>query len=220
MTDTKSGELNRMELLALRGLRLPRTALDRMKELGVYCDPAVSIEYQRGSGTYVLRGVESGGAVADLGAYCSYVDCDGKMLPLLQKAQGIGRNGLHGIVVAPQMVRIQAFRHDGNYQLLITEHRLEAMPEGRRSRLRNTVLFHGLNGTAPSDRAAEKSNDGVLPMFFTRGADIRLIPEKFMRAAGMIFSATRCLGCNHVHLLVARGERATHQPESAERLRL
>jgi len=219
MTETKGGELNRMELLALRGLRLPRTALQRMKEMGVYCDPAVSIEYQRSSGTYVLRGVESGGAVPDLGAYCSYVDCDGKMLPLLQKAEGIGRNGLHGVVVAPGMIRIQAFRHDGNYQLLITEHRLETMREGRRSRLRNTVLFHGLNGTAPSDRAAEKNDDGVLPVFYTRGADIRLIPDKFTRAAGMIFSATRCLGCNHVHLLVACSERVANQPESTERLR-
>jgi hypothetical protein len=219
MTETKGGELNRMELLALRGLRLPRTALQRMKEVGVYCDPAVSIEYQRSSGTYVLRGVESGGAVPDLGAYCSYVDCDGKMLPLLQKAEGIGRNGLHGVVVAPQMVRIQAFRHERNYQLLITEHRLETMPEGRRSRLRNTVLFYGLNGSTSADWAAGKNDDGVLPVFYTRSADIRLIPEKFARAAGMIFSATRCLGCNHVHLLVARGEHAANQPESVERLR-
>jgi hypothetical protein len=49
---------------------------------------------------YVLRGVESGGAVADLGAYSSFVAEDSHALPWLQRVDSIGVNGVHAIVVS------------------------------------------------------------------------------------------------------------------------
>ena len=52
---------------ALHGLSLPRSVLNALDKRGVYCQPAVSLEHQHLANRYVLRGVESGGAVTDIG---------------------------------------------------------------------------------------------------------------------------------------------------------
>src|SRR5579864_4860864 len=100
ITAMRPGSLNKEQLLALRGLRLPRIALQKLRVLGIYCDPAVSVERQAQAGRYVIRGLESGGAVQNLGAYCSFVGGDGNALRRLQKIDAVGRNGLHAVVVA------------------------------------------------------------------------------------------------------------------------
>jgi hypothetical protein len=56
------------EVLARRGLRLPPITLKCLRTTGIYCQPSVSIEHQHLAKKYVLRGVESGGAVAEVGA--------------------------------------------------------------------------------------------------------------------------------------------------------
>jgi hypothetical protein len=62
-------ELDHHELLARQGLRFPAIILGHLSSAGIYCRPTVSIEHQHLAKRYVLRGVECGGAVADLGAY-------------------------------------------------------------------------------------------------------------------------------------------------------
>lgn len=71
------------EVLPRQGLRLPRVVLKRMRDTGIYCQPTVSIERQKLAKTYVLRGVESGNAVTDLGAYSSFVGEGGETLSWL-----------------------------------------------------------------------------------------------------------------------------------------
>ena len=71
---------------------------------------------------YVLRGVESGGAVADIGAYSSFVNAEGNTLNWLQRVDSIGVNGVHAIVVAPVLVRVEMLRIQRTYDLLITRH--------------------------------------------------------------------------------------------------
>src|SRR5262245_11021371 len=83
---------------ALRGLRLPSVTLKNLRSRGIYCQPSVSIEHQHLAKRYVLRGVESGGAVSDLGAYCSFVDDEGRGLSWLQRVDSITVNGVHAIV--------------------------------------------------------------------------------------------------------------------------
>lgn len=75
-----------------------------------------------------------------------------------------GRNGLHAVVVAPQPVRIQLFRNERTYQLLITEHQLEAVAGVKGPKMRNLILFHGINGTASSD-FLEGEENCALPVF-------------------------------------------------------
>ena len=51
------------------GLRLSRQALRVLKERGIFVQAAVSLEHQHLAKRYVVRGVESGGAVGDIGRY-------------------------------------------------------------------------------------------------------------------------------------------------------
>ena len=51
------------------GLRLSRQALRVLKERGIFCHSPVSLEHQHLAKRYVVRGLESGGAVGDMGRY-------------------------------------------------------------------------------------------------------------------------------------------------------
>jgi hypothetical protein len=108
-TASQRNVLNRRQVLALRGLRLPSPALKLLREAGIYCEPAISIEYQNLARRYVIWGRESGGAVAQVGAYCGFVDVKGNRLEWLSRVDAVGRNGIHATVVAPSLVRVQVF---------------------------------------------------------------------------------------------------------------
>lgn len=211
MTETHSAHLDKHALLALRGLRLPVTALKNLRSAGIYCEPAVSIE--RHSGQFVLRGVESGGAAGELGAYCSFVTLDGGALPLLHKVESLAPNGVHATVIAPELVRVQIFRHKQTCALLITHHwldrglegplerGLESVPKLKRPKLRNDIIFHGRYGTIPDNPEAPGPASGPVPEFCTRGGDPRSLPAKFVPAVQWVTSASACIGCKHCHLL-------------------
>lgn len=205
MTVADVGRLNKAEVLALRGLRLPALALKRLRESGIFCDPSVSIQHQNGAQRYVIRGVESGGAVQEIGAYCSFVGPDGSALSFLQRIQSVGRNGLHAVVVALELVRLQMFRNEQTYQLLITRHRLESAQDSKRPTLVNTILFHGING-APESWIATSGMPAPaarIPVFRNRGGDVMQVPKELESAIGKLAAATACLGCKHCHLLNA-----------------
>ena len=63
---------------ALYGLALPSSALKALQKRGIYCTPGVSLEHQHLARRYVLRGVESGGAVSDMGRACAFVAGTGR----------------------------------------------------------------------------------------------------------------------------------------------
>src|SRR5437588_8185231 len=87
--------LDQREILARQGLRLPALTLKHLRDAGIYFQPSISIEHQHLARRYVLRGVESGGAVANLGAYSSFVDEAGNLLGWLQRVDSVGVNGVH-----------------------------------------------------------------------------------------------------------------------------
>ena len=77
----KSGSPNPQHLRhALYGLALPASVLRALQKRGIYCTPGVSLEHQHLAKRYVLRGVESGGAVSDMGRACAFVAPDGRRL--------------------------------------------------------------------------------------------------------------------------------------------
>ncbi len=195
--------LDAEQVLALRGLRVPLKSLRQLQQTGIYCVPSVSIEHQHLARKYVIRGVESGGGVAELGHYVGFVDTHGCSLPWLQRVHSVGRNGLHAVVVASQMVRLQAFRIGQTYELLITQHHLEYAHESRRPTLQNKVIFHGIQGTLTLELWREDSqfSGQVTPAFLTRSGEPLLIPEIFREAACRITAAVSCAGCRHCHLL-------------------
>ena len=93
------------EVLARQGMRLPQIVLKRLRDTRIYCQPTVSVEHQNLAKKYVVRGVESGGAMADLGAYSSFVGERGETLAWLQRVDSIGVNGVHANVVAPVLIQ-------------------------------------------------------------------------------------------------------------------
>ena len=151
----------------------------------------------------MLRGVESGGAVAEVGAYASFVDEQGNALPWLQRVDSIGVNGVHAIVVAPVLIRVQMLRIERTYDLLITRHQLAKSRDSQRPRLESSVLFYGRRGGLEMELWGKDAafRGTVCPVFYTRAGEPVVLPNDFQDAATRITSAVCCLGCRHCHLL-------------------
>ncbi len=214
---TKNTQPDGMTVLALRGLRLARAIRKRLQATGVYCQPAISIEHQHTANRYVLRGAESGGAVAEAGSYCGFVCEDGAPLPWLQPLDTIGFNGLHAIVVAPVLVRLQVFRYRQTYDLLITRHCLQPTQMRARPRLESSVMFHGRQGTLALELWGRDSafRGSIAPIFYDRGGEQVTIPAIFMRAIYQTVAGACCVGCRHSHVLVPPQE--TNRKEEGQK---
>jgi hypothetical protein len=191
------------DVLARQGLRLPQILLKRLRDAGIYCQPTVSVEHQNLAKKYVVRGVESGGAVADLGTYSSFMGEHGGTLPWLQRVDSIGVNGVHAIVVADVLVRVQMLRIVRTYDLLVTRHSLATSPNNSRPRLESSILFYGRRGSLEMDLWGNDVafRGAVSPLFYTRAGESVALPENFQRAVARITAAVGCLGCRHCHLL-------------------
>src|SRR6267154_6528657 len=137
---------NKQDALTRRGLTLSRGVLRRLKDVGIVAQSSVSLEHQTLAGRYVLRGIESGGAIRDLGRYVTFCGPDGESLPYLHPIDAIGVNGVHAVVVAAILVRIELFRTGRTCQLLITKHEPGTVENSRRPPLESRVLFRGVNG--------------------------------------------------------------------------
>ena len=184
-------------------MRLPALTLKRLRSAGIYCQPSISIEHQHLAKRYILRGVESGGAVADLGAYSSFVDEHGAALGWLQRVDSIGVNGVHAVVVAPVLIRVQMLRVERTYDLLITRHNLVTTGAGQRPRLESSIAFYGRRGTLEMELWGKDAayRGTVAPVFYSRAGEIAMLPTEFQNAAALITAAVCCLGCRHCHLL-------------------
>jgi hypothetical protein len=191
------------QILALRGLRLPTITLKGLQTAGIYCQPAVSIEHQHFAGRYVLRGVESGGAVADLGAYCGFVDEGGQAMSWLQRVDSIAVNGVHGVVISAGLVRLQMLRVRRTYDLLVTRHSLANVEDGKWPRLESSILFYGRRGTLEMDLSSKDAEfrGQVSPVFYSRSGEPARLPSQFQDAVVRVTAAASCVGCRHCHLL-------------------
>ena len=132
---------------AHRGLVLPRRALRRLAEAGIFAQASVSLEYQQLAKRYVVRGVESGGAVEGLGRYVTFCGDQGEPIPWLHPLDGIGVNGVHALVVAPSLVRVEMFRRGQTYDVLISRLVPRHESNGKRPALQSTTIFHAEEDT-------------------------------------------------------------------------
>jgi len=196
-------DLGRHEVLARQGLRLPAPTLKRLRNTSIYCQPTLSIEHQREAKRWVLRGVESGGAVPDLGAYSSFVNADGSPLSWLQKVDSVSVNGVHALAVAPILVRLEMIRIGRTYDLFITRHSLTNPEETRRPKLESSIVFHGRRGTLEMELWGKDAGlcGSVCPVFYTRSGEVRTFPAEFGWAVASLTAAVCCVGCRHCHLL-------------------
>ena len=183
------------------GLRLTRQALRVLKERGIFAHSPVSLEHQHLAKRYVVRGLESGGAVADLGRYVTFTQEDGQPTQWLHPVEAIGVNGLHAVVVAPVLVRIEMLRTGRTYELLITQHRPGLTNDGKRPLLETRLLFRGIHGRLDLDLSGkDKDKAGtVLPTFYSRAGEEVGIPKRFRPVVRAIVAAVYCNGCFHCH---------------------
>src|SRR5258708_4490802 len=196
---------DKQDSLASRGLTLSRRVLRRLNEVGVFAQSQVSLEHQHLAKRYVVRGIESGGAVKDLGRYVTFCVPAGEALPYLHPIDAIGVNGVHAVVVAAILVRIELFRTSRTCQLLITKHEPGKVENGRRPPLENRVLFRGVNGFLDGEPIGKEDHLPIsaMPRFWSRSGEHREIPPVFATVVcGATIGAT-CVGRSHAHCLVA-----------------
>ena len=187
------------------GLPIPRPILRALEKRGIYCQSSVSIEHQHLAKRYVLRATESGGAVADIGRYCAYLDVDGTPLPWLQPIDSLSGNGRHAIVIAPELIRIEMLRIGHTYEMAISKHSLVNNGSQVRPVITSTLLFRGNQGTLAIDLwnpENKRLRGSIAPVFYTPAGEIRRHPERFDEAIRKITGALACLGCKDTHVAV------------------
>ena len=187
------------------GLRLSPQALRVLKDRGIFAHSPVSLEHQHLAKRYVVRGLESGGAVGDLGRYVTFAREDGQPIECLHPVDAIGVNGLHAVVVAPVLVRIEMLRKNQTYELLITQHRPSNASNGKRPALETKALFRGIHGRLEFDLSGKDKNQvgAVLPTFYSLAGEEVAVPERFHEAIRAMAKAVNCIGCSHCHFVRA-----------------
>jgi len=211
-------KLDAREVFARQGLRLPALTLKQLRSVGIYSQPSISIEHQHLACRYVLRGVESGGAVAGLGAYSGFVGEKGEPLGWLQRIDSVGVNGVHAIVIAPVLVRLEIVRVERTYDLFITRHSLVSSLPTSRPTLQSEILFFGRRGSLELELWGKDIafRGSIAPVFYTRSGERAEFPKEFHPAAALITTAVCCIGCRHCHLLQPKsieGASASISPE-------
>ena len=187
------------------GLAIPRQILKALEQRGIYCQSSVSIEHQHLAKQYVLRATESGGAVADMGRYCAYLDGNGTPLPWLQPIDSLSGNGRHAIVIAPELVRIEMLRIGHTYEVAISKHSLVNNGSRIRPVITSALIFRGNQGTLAVDLWNPENKrllGSIAPVFYSQAGEIRRHPGRFDDAIRKITGALACLGCKHTHVAV------------------
>jgi hypothetical protein len=185
------------------GLALPSYILRALQKRGIYCTPGVSLEHQHLARRYVLRGVESGGAVSDMGRACAFVAENGSPLPWLQSIHSIAVNGRHAILLAERMVRIEMLRSARTWELTITLHTLSPVPEQVRPQIVSKPLFRGRDGVLSVDLWKDEHRGlcgKLAPIFYSRAGEALPLPPPFEEVIRKTTAAACCVGCKHVHV--------------------
>ena len=188
-----------------RGLDMPAHVRRQLRQVGILARPEVGLENQHLAQRYVIRGVESGGAIREMGHYVTFSGEDGESLAYLHPIDAIGVNGVHAVVVAPVLVRVEMLRTGRTYELLITGFRIGEAENGRRPPLESQVLFRGVHGYLELELwGKDKERAGsVVPAFYSRGGERLEVPAKFQAVTQAITKSVNCCPCSHSHYLIA-----------------
>ena len=196
------------DLIARRGLTFPERTRSYLRQVGIWCDANLSIEEQRWliPAAWRIRGTESGGAVAEIGRYVGFCREDGNSLSWVQRVQNFMPNGVHAIVLAEEsLVRLDIYRYETSYDLLITRHWLHHEPGQNRPRLRNETLFFARYGVIEWELWGKdkKYRGAVAPRFLGRNGSDLLLPDQFRLPVFKMVEGVTALGCRQPYLLEA-----------------
>jgi hypothetical protein len=180
----------------------------RLHEVGIWCHPEVSMQYQTLAERAVLRGVESGGATKEIGRYVTFCNENGGQLCWLQPIASMASNGRHAVVIAASLVSVEVFRVRTTYEVLIARHFLVEESGSERAHVETQVLFRGHEGHLPLDlTGSDKALAGrILPEFFDKAGERIEIPGDFASALKAAVRGAVCVGCTHQHYLTSPSE--------------
>jgi len=186
-----------------RGLAVPEELRQLERSARISAWRAITMVRQAQSGSFVVRGVESGGAIAELGHYVTFAAEDGTPLEWLHPLDSIGANQTHAVVVAPSLTRIEILRVHRTYELAITRHTIGMGND--KPKLISTMLFRGSQGFLglelwDKDQAFRGE---VLPTFYTRAGEDHPVPPAFEQAVKAAVQGACCAGCRDSHYLRA-----------------
>jgi hypothetical protein len=195
--------VTRQQFTGVAGLPLPRRAVRVLRDRGIFAHAPVSIEHQKLAQRYVMRGLESGGSLGDVGRYVTFADEEGQPLEYLHPVEAIGVNGLHAVVISLALVRVDMLRKGRTYELLITRHRLSSVENGHRPQPEAEVLFRGIHGRVELDLCGKDKAQGgsVVPTFYSLAGEPTAIPDKFLAVVRAATRGVNCDGCSHAHYL-------------------
>jgi len=199
----------RQQFTGTSGLALPRRAVRILKERGIFAHPLLTVEHQQVAQRYVLRGLESGGSVADVGRYVTFAAEEGRPLEYLHPVEAIGVNGLHAVVISQALVRVDMLRKGATYEVLLTRHWLSSVENGHRPAMETEILFRGIHGRLELDlRGKDKAQAGrVVPLFYSLAGEPVPISDKFLPVMRAATKAVNCKNCSHTHYLRKPGSR-------------
>ncbi len=190
------------DMTARRGLSFPETTRSYLRQVGIWCDPSLSVEST--AHTWLIRGKESGGAVAEIGRYVGFCRADGESLPWLHRVRNFMPNGIHAIVLAPDsLVRLDMYRYESSYDLLVTRHWLHRDGERGRPKLRNEILYFARYGVLEWELWGKDKQylGAVAPRFLGKNGEELPVPEKFRLAVFKMVEGVTTVGCRQPHLL-------------------
>ena len=111
-------------------------------------------------------------------------------------------NGIHAVVIEPELCRVEMFRYENTYDALITKHSISGRQNGT-PQLESSIVFFRRAGTLSTELWGKDSafRGGAMPRFFRRNGEEMLPPESFLDPLLKITEAVCCIGCKHSHLL-------------------
>ncbi len=195
--------MGKQKFTGITGLPLPRRAIRVLKDRGIFAHALLSIAHQQLAGRYVIRGLESGGSTGDVGRYVTFTATGGEQLDYLHPVESIAVNGIHGIVLSPELVRLDLLRKERTYELLITRHALGSVENATRPQIETEILFRGIHGRLERDLSGkDKAQAGTAaPTFFSFAGEPLMVPEMFLAAVRAATKGANCAGCSHAHYL-------------------
>lgn len=196
--------LKMTELMARRGWTFPERTRVYLRQVGIWCDASLSVETN--ARAWFIRGKESGGAVAQIGRYVGFCREDGESLFWVHRVRNFMPNGIHAIVLASSsLVRLDLYRYETSYDLLITRHWLHSERTSARPKLWNEILFAARYGVIELELWGKDKQyrGGITPQFMGRNGDQISVPESFRMPIFKMVEGVTAVGCHQPHLLEA-----------------
>lgn len=209
---------SRLTTVARRGLSLPAETREQIRKIGILCRPQVEIVYQQGASQGKLRARNQAGS-RTAWPLCGFCRSQRRRIAVAAARQNFLPNGIHAVVIADELVRVEMFRYETTYHLLISKHWLQRK-DGERPELKSAILFLGRNGSLDTELWDKDAafRGGAMPHFYARSGELAPPDATWTNATLKITEAACCCGCRHSHLLEASMSSSSSpvSPEQAE----